>query len=111
MGSAEVSIAMGSGADLTRVGSDAVLIRNSLALLPRAIRWARRTKRVIHQNLCWAIAYNLVALPLALSGQLAPWLTALGMSASSLVVSIRRCRRAVTIAFAIRRLALSSPKR
>jgi Cu2+-exporting ATPase len=92
LGAAETSIAMGSGSDLTRLGADAVLMRDDLALLPRAVEWARRTRRVIRQNLAWAIGYNLVALPLALSGHLAPWLAAAGMSASSLVVVLNALR-------------------
>jgi len=83
---AGTSIAMGSGADWTRLGADSILMRDDLTLLPRAIAWSRRTRRVIRQNLAWAAGYNLIALPLALSGQLAPWLAAAGMSASSLVV-------------------------
>jgi Cu2+-exporting ATPase len=92
LAASEVSIAMGSGSDLTRLGADAVLMRDDLALLPSAIEWARRTRRVIRQNLAWAIGYNAIALPLALSGQLAPWLAAAGMSASSLVVVLNALR-------------------
>jgi Cu2+-exporting ATPase len=86
LAAAGISIAMGSGADWTRLGADSILMRDDLMLLPRAIAWSRRTRRVIRQNLAWAAGYNLIALPLALSGQLAPWLAAAGMSASSLVV-------------------------
>ncbi len=86
LAAAAISIAMGSGSDWTRLGADAILMRDDLMLLPRSIAWARRTRRVIRQNLAWAAGYNLIALPLALSGQLAPWLAAAGMSASSLVV-------------------------
>ncbi len=92
LAAAEISIAMGSGSDLTRLGADAVLMRDDLDLLPRAIAWARRTRRVIRQNLAWAAGYNLVALPLALTGQLPPWLAAAGMSASSLVVVVNALR-------------------
>jgi len=92
LAAAGVSIAMGSGSDLARMGSDAILLGDNLALLPRAIGWARRTRRVIQQNFAWAIAYNLVALPLAFTGQLAPWVAAAGMSASSLVVVLNAMR-------------------
>jgi Cu2+-exporting ATPase len=92
LAAAPVSIAMGSGSDLTRLGADAILMRDDLALLPRAIGWSRRVRRVIRQNLAWAIGYNVVALPLALSGQLPPWLAAAGMSASSLVVVLNAMR-------------------
>ncbi len=53
---------------------------------------ARRTLRIIRQNLTWAIVYNLVALPLAAAGYVAPWMAAIGMSASSLVVVLNALR-------------------
>jgi Cu2+-exporting ATPase len=83
---------MGSGADLTRLAADAVLMRDDLSLLPIAIDWSRRVRRIMRQNFAWAIAYNVCALPLALSGLLAPWLAAIGMSASSLVVVLNATR-------------------
>jgi Cu2+-exporting ATPase len=92
LAAAAVSIAMGSGTDLTRLGADAILMRDDLALLPEAIDWSRRVRRVIRQNLTWAVAYNVIALPLALSGHLAPWLAAAGMSTSSLVVVLNATR-------------------
>jgi Cu2+-exporting ATPase len=89
---ADVSIGMGSGCDLTRLNADAVLLNDDLSVLPEALDWARRTRGVIIQNLSWAVGYNLVALPLAISGQLAPWMAALGMSMSSLVVVLNALR-------------------
>ncbi|HCU53827.1 MAG TPA: hypothetical protein DIC36_05970, partial [Gammaproteobacteria bacterium] len=47
---------------------------------------ARRTLAIIRQNMVWAVAYNLLALPFAAFGLIAPWMAALGMSASSLIV-------------------------
>ena len=47
---------------------------------------ARRTVKVIRQNMTWAVMYNLTAIPLAAAGLVAPWMAAVGMSASSLVV-------------------------
>ena len=88
----DVSIAMGSGCDLSRLGADAVLMRDALSLLPRAVEWSGRVRRILFQNFAWAIAYNLLALPLAVSGQLPPWLAALGMSTSSLVVVLNALR-------------------
>jgi Cu2+-exporting ATPase len=88
----DASIAMGSGCDLSRLGADAVLMQDDLTLLPRAVDGARRLRRIMRQNFTWAIAYNLVALPLAVSGQLSPWLAALGMSTSSLVVVLNALR-------------------
>ena len=88
----DVGIAMGSGADLSRLGADAVLMNDELDLLPRAVEAAKRMRRVLFQNFGWAIAYNVIALPLAVTGQLAPWLAAFGMSASSLVVVLNALR-------------------
>lgn len=86
LGRAQVSLAMGSGSDLARLRADAVLLDDRLASLPLALRWARRAQRVVRQNFAWAIAYNASVLPLAVAGLLPPWLAALGMSASSLLV-------------------------
>jgi Cu2+-exporting ATPase len=83
---ANVSIAMGGGTDIARASGDMVLIDDSLDLIPRAWRIARKTRRIIQQNLWWAAAYNLVALPLAVSGHVTPWLASLGMASSSLLV-------------------------
>ncbi|MFO0689945.1 MAG: heavy metal translocating P-type ATPase [Myxococcota bacterium] len=82
----DVSIAMGSGCDLSRLGASAVLLRDDLSLLPTAVRTARRMRRIGLENVAWALAYNVLVLPLAVTGHLPPWLAALGMSASSLVV-------------------------
>ena len=57
-----------------------------LGALPDAVAMARRTVRVIRQNLGWAAAYNLAALPLAALGFIPPWAAAIGMSSSSLLV-------------------------
>jgi Cu2+-exporting ATPase len=72
LGLADVSIAMGGGADLAQLRADAVLASGSLADLPRAIGLARRTRRVLRQNLGWALAYNAIVLPLAFLGMVTP---------------------------------------
>jgi Cu2+-exporting ATPase len=86
LGQADVSIAMGGGTDLAKIGADAVLLGDRLALLPAAVDHARRTRAIIRQNLAWAIVYNAAVLPLAMSGSLPPWIAALGMSLSSVWV-------------------------
>ena len=53
---------------------------------------SRRTRRIIKQNMAWAIGYNLLALPAAVSGLVPPWLAAIGMSLSSVVVSVNAVR-------------------
>lgn len=91
---ADVSIALGEGAALAQRAADLVLTAPSLARIPAAIALARRTRRVIRQNFAWAIGYNLLALPLAAMGWVTPWLAALGMTLSSLVVTLNALRLA-----------------
>ncbi|GGP19118.1 heavy metal translocating P-type ATPase [Silvimonas iriomotensis] len=83
---AHVSVAMGSGVDIAQATGDAVLYDSKLDVLPMALALARKTRKVIRQNLAWALGYNLVALPLAVCGLVTPWLASLGMAASSLLV-------------------------
>ncbi|UTH73853.1 heavy metal translocating P-type ATPase [Chromobacterium sp. IIBBL 290-4] len=83
---ADVSIAMGGGTDVARASGDMVLIGDRLGLIGQAVDLSRRTLRVIRQNLLWAAGYNIVALPLAVSGHVTPWLASLGMALSSLLV-------------------------
>jgi Cu2+-exporting ATPase len=63
-----------------------VLVNDQLTRIDQAIVLARRTLQIIRQNLWWAVAYNLIALPLAISGHITPWLASLGMASSSLLV-------------------------
>ncbi len=91
---ADVSIAMGEGASLAHRAADLVTTGGGLRRIPAALALARRTSRVIRQNLGWAAAYNLLALPLAAAGLVTPWLAALGMAASSLVVTLNALRLA-----------------
>jgi P-type Cu2+ transporter len=83
---AAVSMAMGQGADLAKAHADLVLLSSRLRSLPAALRLARRTMAVIQQNIRWAYAYNAIAIPTAALGWVPPWLAAIGMSASSIVV-------------------------
>ena len=55
---------------------------------------ARRTRAVVRQNLAWALGYNLVAIPLAAAGLVTPWVAALGMALSSLIVTVNALRLA-----------------
>jgi Cu2+-exporting ATPase len=89
---ADVSIAIGTGTSLAQHAADCILMGPGLDALPAAVAHSRRTMRIVRQNLWWAVAYNLVAVPLAISGVLAPWLAALGMSASSLLVTFNALR-------------------
>jgi Cu2+-exporting ATPase len=83
---ADISIAMGGGTDVARASGDLVLIDDRLAQIPLALTLARKTRSVIRQNLIWAAGYNLIALPLAVSGHVTPWIASLGMALSSLLV-------------------------
>ncbi len=65
LAAAQISIAMGGGSDLTRARADSVLLEDDLDALGSAVNWSHKTRRVIRQNLAWALVYNLTILPLA----------------------------------------------
>ena len=83
-----------SGAALAQGAADMVLLTGRLSDLGNLISFARRTLRVVRQNLAWAIAYNAIAIPLAMTGHVTPWLAAIGMSLSSLLVVANAMRLA-----------------
>lgn len=83
---AAVSVAMGGGAQAARASADFILVNERLPALLEAFEPAARTQRTIAQNMVWAIGYNLCALPAAAAGLVAPWMAAIGMSLSSLLV-------------------------
>ncbi len=86
LATADISIAMGSGSDLARINADIILLNDRLETLQQGIMTSFKTFRIIRQNILWAILYNILVLPAAASGIVAPWMAALGMSLSSLVV-------------------------
>ena len=86
LGQAHLSVAMASGTDLAQTTADALLLHDDLRTLAAARTEAIATQRIIRQNLGWALAYNISVLPFAALGLLAPWMAALGMATSSLVV-------------------------
>lgn len=92
LAAADVSIAMADGAPLAQRSADAVLTGSSLVRLPQSLQLARRTQRIIRQNLAWALAYNLIALPFAAMGLVTPGLAAIGMAGSSLLVTLNALR-------------------
>ena len=96
---ADVGMAMAQGADLAILAADVTLMRPNLELLPKGIVLARRTKRIIHQNLLWAFGYNLVALPFAaglfeplVGYSPGPALAGLAMALSSVTVVLNSLR-------------------
>ncbi|MBM4219912.1 MAG: cadmium-translocating P-type ATPase [Gammaproteobacteria bacterium] len=89
---ADVSFAMGAGADAAQRQADLVVMGNSLAEIAAAFRTARRTMRIVRRNFGWALAYNAFALPLAAAGWIGPWEAAVGMAASSFIVVLNALR-------------------
>ena len=86
LGAADVSVALGGGSALARADADLIIVGGDLGAIADAIAHARRARAVIRQNLIWAAAYNLTSLPLAALGYMPPWVAAVGMSVSSLLV-------------------------
>ncbi len=89
---ADVSFAMGCGADAAQRRADFVLLGNSLEAIPQSLALARRAMRIVRQNFAWALAYNAAALPLAAAGWIGPWEAAVGMAASSFIVVLNALR-------------------
>ena len=94
LAAADISVAMGSATDLAKTSADAVLLSNRLDSLTRALPVARRTRRIIIENLSWAMLYNGLILPFAAVGWVTPAWAALGMSISSLLVVVNALRLA-----------------
>jgi len=93
---ADVSIAMGQGAPITQARSDVLLLSNRLPDLAFAIQMCQRSLRLIKENLAWAVGYNLLAIPAAMTGTIQPWHAAIGMSLSSLIVVCNSLRLLIT---------------
>ncbi|NWA00071.1 heavy metal translocating P-type ATPase [Pseudomonas gingeri] len=92
LAAADISVAMGSATDLAKTSADAVLLSNRLGALVQAFGLARRTRRVIIENLVWAALYNGLMLPFAALGWITPVWAAVGMSISSLTVVLNALR-------------------
>ncbi|AHG40271.1 carbonate dehydratase [Pseudomonas syringae CC1557] len=92
MAAADISVAMGSATDLAKTSADAVLLCNRLGVLIEALILARRTRRIIIENLVWAGLYNGLMLPFAALGWVTPIWAAVGMSVSSLIVVLNALR-------------------
>ena len=91
---AQVSIAPGGGTPLAQINADIILMGDRLEAVSQTVRASRQALRVIRQNLAWAVAYNAIALPLAIAGLVTPLVAAIGMSSSSLVVVLNALRLA-----------------
>ena len=97
LAAADASIAPGSASDVGLQAADFVFVQDSLLPIARAVAAARRTMAVVRQNFALAIAYNILAVPLAMAGMVTPLIAAVAMSTSSLIVianSLRLARAA-----------------
>lgn len=94
LAAAHASIAPGTASDASQQAADAVFIGDSLMPVALAVRVARATMRIVRQNFGFSIAYNALAVPLALTGQVTPLVAAIAMSVSSLVVIANSLRLA-----------------
>lgn len=92
LAAADISIAMGSATDLAKTTADAILLSNRLSSLISALAVAKKTRRVIIENLGWATLYNGLVIPFAAIGWVTPGWAALGMSVSSLLVVLNALR-------------------
>ncbi|WP_237484422.1 heavy metal translocating P-type ATPase [Vibrio hippocampi] len=83
---AHLSVAMGGGTDVAKASADLVLLGDQLDKLIQARQLALQTRTIIRENLAWSLGYNLLILPLAVCGLVAPYIAVVGMSASSIIV-------------------------
>ena len=89
---AHVSFAFGQAVPLAQAQADFVVLGDQLDAVAKTLLLARRTLRVVRQNLGWAAAYNAVCVPLAVLGWIPAWLAGLGMALSSLLVVLNALR-------------------
>ena len=89
---ADVGIAVAHASDIAKAEADMVITSSQLTTLCTTYSLAKRTKRIIIENLGWALCYNAVAIPFAATGYVAPWLAAIGMSFSSIIVVLNSLR-------------------
>lgn len=86
LAAADVSVSFYQASDLAQQHSDLLLMGHTLDRIQLADQWIRKHQRIVKQNLFWALAYNLIAIPFAALGMITPWMAAIGMSVSSLWV-------------------------
>ena len=89
---ADIAVAIGHCSDLTQNNADALITSGHFNSLLNGLEKSQQTRRIIRQNIGWALVYNLIALPLAATGMIPPWAAAIGMSLSSLLVILNALR-------------------
>ncbi|AEI44753.1 heavy metal translocating P-type ATPase [Paenibacillus mucilaginosus] len=92
LATADIGMAVGTGTDVAMEAADVTLMRGDLNSIPDAIAMSRRTMANIKQNLFWALAYNVIGIPVAAAGFLAPWLAGAAMALSSVSVVLNALR-------------------
>ena len=91
---ANVSMTVSGASELANSAADFIITGNTLIYLINTLDSAIKTRHIIRQNLTWALSYNLLAVPFAAAGYIVPWMAALGMSLSSLMVVMNSGRLA-----------------
>jgi len=92
LAAADVSVAVGQASALARTAADAIVLSPSITGVWELMVTARRTRRIMTQNLGWAATYNATAIPVAAFGLVPPWAAAIGMALSSLAVALNAMR-------------------
>ena len=92
LATADIGMAIGTGTDVAMEAADVTLMRGDLNGISDGIAMSRKTVRNIHQNLFWALAYNVIGIPVAGVGFLAPWLAGAAMAFSSVSVVLNALR-------------------
>ncbi|MBA4494885.1 heavy metal translocating P-type ATPase [Paenactinomyces guangxiensis] len=92
LATADIGMAIGTGTDVAMEAADVTLIRGDLNSIADAIFMSRKTMRNIKQNLFWALAYNVIGIPVAAFGFLAPWVAGAAMALSSVSVVLNALR-------------------
>ena len=100
---ANVSMTVSGASELANSTADFIITGKSLIYIINILIAGDKTRAIIRQNLLWALAYNLLAVPFAAAGLIVPWMAALGMSVSSLLVVLNSGR------LAKRKLAIDKP--